>query len=153
MTDQTIIEQELLRCPFCGHLPFHRQLVNDGRWETSCQTATCIRPGTGIRRTETEAIAAWNTRAQSSAVLPSEAMVPGGLGKDGTWGTAANPAPAATPTAPVQDDDAEWLRLHNMTYGFPAATAARLERIASRLSPTPETDQQQQGASLRDRAG
>jgi len=36
--------------------------VNDGRWETSCQTATCIRPGTGIRRSEAEAIAAWNTR-------------------------------------------------------------------------------------------
>ncbi|WP_156029885.1 hypothetical protein [Sphingomonas sp. URHD0057] len=77
---------------------------------------------------------------------------------DGCPDCAADPAP----TAPVQDDDAEWLRanIHVMLYdglalqaGVRIAAAKRLERIASRLSPTPETDQQQQGASLRDRAG
>lgn len=59
----TIPTDELKPCPFCGHFPFHRQLVNDGRWETACQTVSCMRPGTGIRRSEAEAIAAWNTRS------------------------------------------------------------------------------------------
>ncbi len=49
-------------CPFCGHPPCHRQIPNDGRWLTDCNTVSCIRPSTGIRRTEAEAIAAWNQR-------------------------------------------------------------------------------------------
>jgi hypothetical protein len=52
------------------------------------------------------------------------------------------------PTAPVQDDDAEWLRkhAHDLAYrghsvfydGGRAEAEKRLERIADRLSPTPE---------------
>lgn len=54
---------ELKPCPFCGHPPVHRQIKNDGRWTTDCNTVTCIRPTTGICQTEVGATSAWNTRS------------------------------------------------------------------------------------------
>src|SRR4051812_168106 len=50
----------------------------------------------------------------------------------------------APPTAPVQDDDAEWLRQFVWHRGYEngdinQSECDRLEAIASRLSPTPET--------------
>lgn len=54
---------ELSPCPFCGHPPVLRPIKNDGRWIADCNTVTCIRPTTGLCRTEAEAVTAWNTRA------------------------------------------------------------------------------------------
>lgn len=54
---------ELSPCPFCGHPPVLRPIKNDGRWIADCNTVTCIRPTTGLRRNKSEAIAAWNPRA------------------------------------------------------------------------------------------
>jgi Lar family restriction alleviation protein len=58
-------EIELKPCPFCGHPPVHRQIQNDGRWLIDCNTVNCVRPTTGKRRREAEAIEAWNARPSS----------------------------------------------------------------------------------------
>ena len=60
---------ELKPCPFCGHEPFKRQIINDGRWAIDCQTVSCVRPGTDLTRDEAKAIAAWNTRHAEAAQL------------------------------------------------------------------------------------
>jgi hypothetical protein len=171
MTDQTIIKQvklpneTLFAWTSVGDYRYYPQFVNvsrkDGRIVISVRSledTTGEHPRTGnqaVAALPDEEVQRLVTALQSSAVLPSEAMVPGGLGKDGTWGTAANPARAATPTAPVQDDDAELVeklrrfaqtgrdRRYNLTLnGYHADTFDRcadtIERL-SRLSPTPET--------------
>ena len=68
----------LLPCPFCGHPPIYRQMPNDGRWIIDCNTVTCIRPTTGICKSEAEAITRWNARPSTppsdDALVESVAM-------------------------------------------------------------------------------
>lgn len=73
MTDPLHTEPvDLLPCPFCGHAPFARQIINDGRWAIDCQTANCVRPGTDLTRDKRKAIAAWNTRTAAEAASRQE---------------------------------------------------------------------------------
>ena len=72
MTDNASLAA-LKPCPFCGHPPVLRPIKNDGRWIADCNTVTCIRPTTGLRRNKSEAIAAWNTRTADQRCAELEA--------------------------------------------------------------------------------
>jgi hypothetical protein len=141
MPDQTIIEQVA------------RQ------WLTNINGRAVPYPPSNERKDTVRQVLEALATLQSSAVLPSEAITddecPTCQGRGDVWtqspGLPRNPQPEqcgdcygtgrTNPTAPVQDDDAEWLRnlAHNDQPYFYAADRERLERIASRLSPTPET--------------
>lgn len=72
MTEATSLAA-LKPCPFCGHPPVLRPIKNDGRWIADCNTVTCIRPTTGLRRNKSEAIAAWDPRATDQRCAELEA--------------------------------------------------------------------------------
>jgi hypothetical protein len=67
MTDQTIIEQELAPCPFCGG-PAELEEVDGGGWSVGCEEkALSLHYCMGYQSltsfaTKREAITAWNTR-------------------------------------------------------------------------------------------
>jgi hypothetical protein len=143
MPDQTIIEQVA------------RQ------WLTNINGRAVPYPPSNERKDTVRQVLEALATLQSSAVLPSEAITddecPTCQGRGDVWtqspGLPRNPQPEqcgdcygtgrTNPTAPVQDDDAEWLLEQARRWDDDTVVhriiRTRLERIASRLSPTPET--------------
>lgn len=57
-------KEELKPCPFCGGLAEAIQ-IRKGVWYVACGNSDCpVNPDTNIFDTETDAIEAWNRRAE-----------------------------------------------------------------------------------------
>lgn len=78
MTDpQRLADATLLTCPFCGVVPYtdRDDSYRTGRWTVQCLNDDCpCETHTTLRETESDAIAAWNTRSSTTALEIGRAM-------------------------------------------------------------------------------